>query len=229
MKISIYNNKGGVAKTTSVINIAYAMNKAEKKVLVVDCDTQMNCFEFFLSGNPQNIVPVDDKNKDIFNRILSTDYENIFNTTYGAYTKLSSQEIKEYDYVIFDLPPVLSDEVLNIIKNSDKVYVPLILGAFEISGLKNLTSKCGNKLGGIFVTMYKNRDRALLKQIRATLKNRLMDTVIPYSETVIDSQREKLPLEDYFIMRRVPFHLQGAWKVVNAYTQLTYEIMGGKK
>lgn len=215
MKISIYNNKGGVAKTTSVINIAYAMHKAEKKVLVVDCDMQKNCYNFFLSDKSNSVLP--------------TDYEFISSTTYSAYTELTDDEIKAYDYVIFDLPPVLNDDVLNIIKSSDKVYVPLMLRQFELSGLKNLTSKCGNKLGGIFITMYKKRDEAILNQFRAVLKNRLMNTVIPYSETVIDSQRENLPLEDYFVMRGVPRHLKGAWKVVDAYTELTNEILGGIK
>ena len=110
MKISIYNNKGGVAKTTSVINIAYAMHKAEKKVLVVDCDMQKNCYNFFLSDKSQ---------------VISTDYENIASTTYSAYKNIPNEEISKYDYVLFDLPPVLSDEVLEIIKHSDKIYVML--------------------------------------------------------------------------------------------------------
>ena len=46
-KIGIYNNKGGVAKTTSVINLAYAFSKKGKRILVVDCDNQQNCFSFF--------------------------------------------------------------------------------------------------------------------------------------------------------------------------------------
>ena len=50
VKIGLYNNKGGVAKTTSVINIAYALAKKDKKILVVDCDYQENCFTFFFSN-----------------------------------------------------------------------------------------------------------------------------------------------------------------------------------
>ena len=44
LRIGIFNNKGGVAKTTSVINIAHVLHKNNIKVLVVDCDTQENCF-----------------------------------------------------------------------------------------------------------------------------------------------------------------------------------------
>ena len=43
-RIALYNNKGGVAKTTSIINLAYSIQKTGKKILVVDCDTQENCF-----------------------------------------------------------------------------------------------------------------------------------------------------------------------------------------
>ena len=58
-KIRIFNNKGGVAKTTSVINIAYSLHKADKKVLVVDCDTQENCFDFFfLEKSDRNISTI---------------------------------------------------------------------------------------------------------------------------------------------------------------------------
>ncbi|MBD5142305.1 MAG: ParA family protein, partial [Ruminococcus sp.] len=57
-KIGIFNNKGGVAKTTSVINLAYSLQKHDYKVLVVDCDTQENCFTFFMSRkDTSNILP----------------------------------------------------------------------------------------------------------------------------------------------------------------------------
>lgn len=59
-KIGIFNNKGGVAKTTSVINLAYSLQKQDKTVLVVDCDTQENCFMFFMaSRSADNILPTD--------------------------------------------------------------------------------------------------------------------------------------------------------------------------
>ena len=55
-RIGIYNNKGGVAKTTSIINIAYAFAKKGKRVLVVDCDNQENCFAFFFSNQSSKEV-----------------------------------------------------------------------------------------------------------------------------------------------------------------------------
>lgn len=212
-KICIYNNKGGVAKTTSVINVAYALHKAEKKTLVVDCDMQKNCYNFFFSKAAETIVP--------------TAYTNIDNTTYSSYKELSEEDINKYDYILFDLPPVLNEEVISIINSADKVYVPLMLRQFEVSGLKNLTEVCDTKLGGVFITMYEKADEEILMQFKSFLKDRMMQTVIPYSRTVINSQRELLPLEEYFIKRDVPRHLKNAWKIVDAYTSLTNEIIGG--
>jgi chromosome partitioning protein len=214
-KICIYNNKGGVAKTTSVINVAYALHKTGKKVLVVDCDMQQNSYNFFL------------KNKE--DGISSTAYENISNAMYEAYRKCSDKELKNFDYILFDLPPTLNEEVMEIINTSDKVYVPMMLRQFELAGLKKLTEVCSTKLGGIFITMYEKADKEILDQFRSALKDRMMKAVIPYSRTVINSQREMLPLEEYFIKRGVPRSLKNSWKVVDAYTDLADEIIGGNK
>lgn len=212
-KISIYNNKGGVAKTTSVINVAYALHKSGKKILVADCDMQKNSYSFFVRDKAQGIAP--------------TSYENISSVMYSDYKKLTEKELSSFDYILFDLPPTLNDEVLEIINNSDKVYVPMMLRQFELAGLKKLTEVCNAKLGGIFITMYEKADKDILEQFRAALKDRMMRSVIPYSRTVINSQRELLPLEEYFKKRGVPRSLKNSWKVVDAYAELADEIVGG--
>ena len=215
-KITIYNNKGGVAKTTSVINIAYAMHKVGKKVLVVDCDTQENCYSFFLTS----------KNTA---KILPTNYDHIDHTTWNAYSSLDQAELESYDYVLFDLPPAMTDEVKEIINHSDKVYVPTILGEFEIAGLRKVTDEVGSKLGGIFVTMYqKDNDKEIIEQFRSLLQERLLNTTVPYSKTVRESQKKGLPIEEYFIERGVPRFFKNSWNVVNAYEALATEIMGGE-
>ena len=160
--IGIFNNKGGVAKTTSVINLAYFMQKAGRKVLVVDCDTQENCFSFFLTSQ----VP---------DAILRTAYENIALTTWERFQRIPDGIRERFDYILFDLPPTMSDEVREIIRLCDRIYVPTILGEFEIAGLKRVTDeiyKQGVKLGGVFVTMYQQRNDA-----------ELIDRAVPHSKT----------------------------------------------
>ena len=208
-KITIYNHKGGVAKTTSVINIAYAMHKAGKKVLVVDCDTQENCYSFFLTS--RNTA-----------KVLPTAYENIEHTTWASYSELENEKLENYDFILFDLPPAMSNEVKKIITQSDKVYVPTVLGEFEIAGLKRVTEEVGSKLGGIFVTMYqKDNDKDIIEQFRSLLQDRLLQTTIPYSKTVRESQKKGLPIEEYFIERGVPRLFKNSWNIVNSYEALT--------
>ncbi|MBR3631266.1 MAG: ParA family protein, partial [Oscillospiraceae bacterium] len=140
-KIGVFNNKGGVAKTTSVINLAYGMQKAGRSVLVVDCDTQENCFSFFLTSQ-------------VTEAILPTAYENISHTTWERYQSIPDSIRDSYQYILFDLPPTLSEEVRTIIQECSTVYVPTILGEFEIAGLKRVTDvihEQGVKLGGVFV------------------------------------------------------------------------------
>ena len=212
-RIGIYNNKGGVGKTTSIINLAYGIQKHGKKVLVVDCDTQENCFMFFTISNERDSL------------VFPTAYENIYHTTWDAYNKISDFN---YDYILFDCPPALSETVRSIIKTCDCIYVPTILGEFEIAGLKNVTEEIqrqGTKLGGVFVTMFNaENDGELIDEFKAMLQDRLCESVIPYSKTVRESQKAGLAIEPYFTSRNVP-KIGSAWKIVNAYNTLAEEII----
>ena len=214
-KIALYNNKGGVAKTTSVINLAYSIHLSGKKVLVVDCDSQENCYLFFL------IKPSADS-------ILPTEYENINHTTWARYVELTDRDTAAFDYILFDLPPAMTDEVKRIIQHSGMVYVPTMLGQFEIQGLKKVTveiAKQHARLGGIFVTMYhKQNDAEMLGVFRTALQTQLMRTIIPFSRTVRESQKEGLPLQAYFTEKKVPRN-GSSWKIVNAYAELAREVM----
>lgn len=219
-KIALYNNKGGVAKTTSVINLAYSIQKIGYSVLVVDCDAQMNCFDFFM---PENL-------EDNTASILPTDFDKIKSTTWTRYIEIPEAGLKEFDFILFDLPPAMTEEVKQIMRHAGRVYVPTMLGAFEISGLQKVTLEVAQNalLGGIFVTMYeKKNDEELLQEFRAALTSQLMQTVIPYSRTMRQSQKAGLPIEAYFIEKRVP-HIGSSWKIVNAYEKLAAEIINAK-
>ncbi len=216
-RIALYNNKGGVAKTTSVINLAYSIQKAGKKVLVVDCDAQENCFSFFLTEQGAD-------------SILPTEYENIKHTTWTRYIDIAAKDAAAFDYILFDLPPAMTDEVKQIIRHCGTVYVPTMLGEFEIQGLERVTGEIARqdaRLGGIFITMYQQQnDAELLREFRSVLQSRLMQTVIPYSRTVRESQKAGLPIAAYFIEKKVP-HNGSSWKIVNAFESLAAEIMKG--
>lgn len=212
-KIAIFNNKGGVGKTTSVVNIAYNLVKLGKKILVVDCDSQKNSFGFLFQS----------REKELF----STKYPNMQLAIWND-VKNNIADKQGYDYVIFDLPPTITDEVKEIISFSNSVFVPCALRAFEIQGLQNVTDEInrqGAKLGGIFATMFTKRtDTKELTQIQNILKNRLLDSIIPYSPSVYESQKLGLSIEEYFIEKKLP-NTKTVRKVSYAYEDLTNEIL----
>ena len=214
-KIAVYNNKGGVGKTTSVINIAFSMQKAGKKVLVVDCDSQANCFSFFMTAQTVD-------------KILPTEFDSIKHTTWTQYAGITEDEKCVFDYILFDLPPAMTDDVREIIRHTGMVYVPTMLGAFEASGLEKVTEeviRLGAKIGGIFITMFKKQnDTEMHELFRNSLQSLLMQTIIPNSDTVRESQKAGLPIEQYFIEKKVP-RTPSSWKIVNAYDSLAAEIM----
>lgn len=214
-KIAFYNNKGGVGKTTSVINIAYSLQKAGKRVLVVDCDSQENCFSFFMAAQSTD-------------SILPTEFENISHTTWARYVEVADKDTAAFDYILFDLPPAMNDEVKQIIRYCGIVYVPTMLGEFEIAGLEKVTVEIARqnaRLGGIFITMFsKQNDEEIIKEFRTALQSRMMQAVIPFSKTVRESQKAGLPIAAYFLEKKVP-KVQSSWKIVNAYETLAAEIM----
>jgi cellulose biosynthesis protein BcsQ len=126
------------------------------------------------------------------------------------------------------LPPAISDEVKEIIAHCDVVFVPLIVGAFEIAGLSNVTEEIknqGTKLGGVFVSMFNQKDDSEeYEVIKDMLKDSLMATIIPFSKTVRQSQKAEMSIEEYLDFRNAP-NVKTTRKIAHAYENLTAEIL----
>jgi nitrogenase subunit NifH len=94
--------------------------------------------------------------------------------------------------------------------------------------LQNVTAeiqKQGVKLGGVFVTMFNNKAHGeTIKEFRNILGNRLLNSIIPFSQCVCESQNMNLTIEEYFEKRNTP-DIGTTRKVANAYRDLTDEIL----
>ena len=157
--ISITNQKGGVGKTTSAINIAYFLSKMGKRVLFLDFDLQGNATSGLgvdkneLNLTMADVVAGEAALKDV---ILETEYKGLSlapatpvlaNTevelanVQGRFTRLKTalETVREdYDYVILDSPPSLSLLTVNGFIASDFLVLPVQAEFYAMEGLGQL-------------------------------------------------------------------------------------------
>ena len=162
--ISIINQKGGVGKTTTVINLAAGLSMRGKKVLVIDLDPQGNATTGLglsnTSSSDMTIYNVLNGNKKISEVIQSTSFENLNLITSNV--DLSGLEVEtagdsrrafklkdeltailndsraSYDYILLDCPPSLSLLTIMALVASDALVVPLQTEFFALEGLTQL-------------------------------------------------------------------------------------------
>lgn len=185
--VSLANQKGGVGKSTSAINIAAALGQMGKRTLLVDLDPQGNT----TSGVGINKKQIKTSSYDILisradteSAIVSTKYANLdilpSNITLaGAEFELVDADNREnrfksamervsdnYDYILVDCPPSLGLLTLNALVASKGVVVPMLCEYFSLEGLTQLmitireVKKRFNPsldLTGILITMYNGR------------------------------------------------------------------------
>jgi chromosome partitioning protein len=155
--ISIANQKGGVGKTTTAVNLAAYLGKSGKRVLLVDSDPQGNASVAVL-GNVDLQVTLYDvymRNTKLLEAVKGTNLSNVdllpANIDLaGVETELVGQVgsqtmllVKlrgagDYDYVIIDTPPSLGYLTINALAASDAVIVPVSASFFALRGLSKL-------------------------------------------------------------------------------------------
>ena len=186
MIITIANQKGGVGKTTTVVNLATALASIDKKVLVVDMDPQYNSSMSFNAYDiNKSIYKVFSNEIHIKNAIQASqipkldvisacedlaaaEYELADDENRNYLLKQYIEAIKNnYDYIFIDTPPTLGLLTISSLTASDEVLIPVQCEFFALEGLSKLIKtieivksnlNSNLKLNGIILTMYDKRN-----------------------------------------------------------------------
>ncbi|WP_432205470.1 ParA family protein (plasmid) [Cetobacterium somerae] len=204
-KIVIANNKGGVAKTTSALNLIGYFAKKGYKVLAIDLDPQGNLTDAFGIDleNLEKTAYDALKDKDLSESLLSIaenidllpsnldvekanlDFVSILGRELLLKKGLSKLE-DNYDICIMDTSPNLSTLTLNALTSADSVYIPLKSGYFEMRGASVLLEVIENvkedinpnlNIGGVFLTQYDSRVN-MASEVIEQLENYFGDKLI---------------------------------------------------
>jgi chromosome partitioning protein len=158
--ISVANQKGGVGKTTTVINLGASLAAAEKKILVVDFDPQTNCTSGFgfprRSENP-TIYDLLTGRTSAKDAVVKSELPNLSIilgsiALAGAEVELANLEEgreqvlknildplrKDYDYILIDCPPSLGLLTVNALTASDALLIPIQAEYFAMEGVSEL-------------------------------------------------------------------------------------------
>ena len=197
--ISFSNQKGGVGKTTTCVNMAAYLARAGKKVLLVDLDPQGNAttgLGFSKGTLKKSVYNVVIEGEEVKDNVLPTELEGLFilpsnidlagaevdlvyKKNRDRVLRAALEKVKgSFDYILIDCPPSLGLLTINALSAADSAIIPIQSEYYALEGLSQLMNTISLvrqhlnrslKVEGVVLTMYDGRS-LISKQIAAEIK-----------------------------------------------------------
>ena len=222
--IAIANQKGGVGKTTTSINLSASLAAKGKKVLVIDTDPQGNTTSGFgiekneLEDTIYELILGECSIRDC---IISNVIKNV--SVVPSNVNLAAAEIElefilknevdyvkdDYDFIIIDCPPSLNMLTINSMTTADSVLVPIQCEYYALEGLSqlihtiNLVKERLNpnlNIDGVVFTMYDSRTNLsmqVVENVKQNLNQKVYNTLIPRNIRLAEAPSYGMPINMY--------------------------------
>ena len=246
-RIVVANQKGGVGKTTTAVNLSAALREAGQRVLLVDFDPQGNATSGLGvdKNHSPNVYDVLIGESDCAKAIVTTPYGDVLPSNKalaGAGIELVGMEHREYllsnaldtveenyDFILIDCPPSLELLTLNGIVAARSVLIPVQCEYYALEGLSDLMStlrlvkkRLNPDIGveGVLLTMYNGRTNLSMQvaeEVKRFFKGKVYATVVPRNTRLAEAPSHGKPVIAY-----------DKWsKGAEAYRALAKEVLEG--
>lgn len=221
--IAVANQKGGVGKTTTTVNLTAALAVMGERTLLVDCDPQGNASSGMgvSKSTRPNTYDMVINGVSAADCVVHTDFGDVIPT--GKELAAASVELirsekrefvlknalmtlySEYDYIFIDCPPSLELLTVNALVAADSVLIPMQCEYYALEGIADLMTSikmCSRRLNrrleveGIVLTMYDARANLTAQvagELRKHLGDKVYDTVIPRSVRLSEAPSHGIP------------------------------------